>query len=200
MTNFLSIAKSQSESKPESGSRTLPLRRTGLRPLIAAALLACALPAVAEAQGQILPQNISPDLRYADTCFNRSYSASHLQQRPRQQVTRIALAALDRGADRPNMPANQSEFLIAAQVRGSSQWKTGLAYCTFGAGETSACAIEGDGGQFSLTNRPDGTVLIRTQGELRLGEDERMAEFGGQFSDDNAFILSGIGCRRANSR
>lgn len=158
--------------------------------------LACALPAVALAQQSILPQNISPDLRFADTCFSRSYSSGHLRTNPRQRVTRMALAALDRGANRPNMPANQSEFLIAVQLRGSSQWKTGLAYCSFGAGDTSACGIEGDGGQFSLTNRPDGTVMIRTRGELRIGEDERMAEIGGTFSDDNAFILSGIGCRR----
>ena len=166
------------------------------RTLFAATLLAAAaLPASA----QMLPAEISPDLQYADTCFQRSYTAQHLRGNPAQRVTRIALAALDRGTERPNMPDNQSEMLIAVQVRNSSLWRSSLAYCTFGQGNRpSTCNIESDGGAFTLTDRPDGTVMVRASGALRLGADNQMVEFGGRFSDDNAFILQQAGCRRAS--
>lgn len=162
---------------------------------VATLLAAVASPASA----QMLPQDVSPDLQYADTCFQRSYTPQHLRGNPAQRVTRIALAALDRGAERPNMPDNQSEMLIAVQVRNSSLWRSSLAYCTLGQGNRpSTCNIESDGGAFTLTNRPDGTVMIRTGGALRVGADDEMAEFGGRFSDDNAFILQPAGCRRAS--
>lgn len=166
------------------------------RTLFAATLLAAAsLPASA----QLLPAEISPDLQYADTCFQRTYTAQHLRSNPAQRVTRIALAALDRDAERPNIPDNQSEMLIAVQVHNSSLWRSSLAYCSFGQGNRpSTCNIESDGGAFALTNRTDGTVMIRTAGALRVGADDEMVEFGGRFSDDNAFILPPASCRRAS--
>lgn len=170
--------------------------RNLLPALIGAATLALPLSATS-ASAQVLPSDISPDLQYADTCFSRAYTPQHLRANAAQRVTRIALAALDRGADRPNMPDNQTEMLIAVQVRGSNLWRSSIAYCSFESGNRpSRCQIESDGGAFTMTNRPDGGVSIRTQGALRVGADDEMAEFGGRFSDDNAFILGGIGCRR----
>ncbi|MGE3246300.1 MAG: hypothetical protein AB7F96_15110 [Beijerinckiaceae bacterium] len=167
--------------------------------LSAMAVLAAALVAIVpqRACAQVLPPAVSPDLRHADTCFSRSYSDSHLRKRPRQMVSRIVAAALDRPAGQVNLPPNTSEMLIGIQTRTSGIWKTRLAYCTFSSGATKQCQLESDGGALTITDRPDGTILIRTRGEIRLGEEDSLAEIGGAISDDNAFILSGIGCRRA---
>lgn len=164
----------------------------------AAALLFAGLFASATQAGT-MSYDIGPEMGDADTCFVRNYSAQHLRANPAQQVTRIALAAIDRGANRPNMPANQSEFLMAIQTRAGGGWHSRLAYCSFGAGETMVCGLESDGGRFTIVNRPDGNVLIRAQGELRIG-DESGPEIGGRVSDDKAFVLSPAACDRGPAR
>ncbi len=167
--------------------------------LFALAALAATGLAVSIASAQeILSSTLSTDLKYADTCFSRIYSSSHLRSHPRQVTTQIALAALDRPKGQVNLPPNVSEFLIGIRTRDTSIWKTKIAYCEFNSGNgPSMCQIESDGGSFRLTNRPDGTVLIRTTGAIRLGSEENLIEIGGDGSDDNTFILGGIGCRRA---
>lgn len=172
-----------------------------LHSLLPLALAGIALLAAAPLRAQTLPSSISPDMRYADTCFSRSYSDSHLRTHPRQVTSRIVLASLDRPAGQITLPPNSSEMLIAIQTRRTSIWKTRLAYCRFAAGAASRlCQIESDGGSFTLTDRPDGSVLIRTRGEIRLGSEDTLAEIGGRLTDDNSFVLFQAACRRASSR
>lgn len=153
------------------------------------------LASAAPASAQTLA-DIGPEIGYADTCFARSYTPQHMNAKPRQLVTRIALASLDRGAEGPKLGPNQSEFLIAVQTRAGGGWHSRIATCGLGRGDTMSCAIESDGGTFLIHNRPDGSVMIRTNGEIRVG-DERGPEIGGSFSDDNTFILQPAACRRA---
>ncbi len=168
--------------------------------LITLAALAATGLAVSTASAQeILSSTLSPDLKYADTCFSRIYSSSHLRSHSRQVTSQIALATLDRPKGQVNLPPNVSEILIGIRTRDTSIWKTSNAYCEFNAGNAPRkCQIESDGGSFWLNDRPDGTIMIRTSGAIRLGSDEAMVEIGGDGSDDNTFILGGIGCRRAS--
>lgn len=165
----------------------------------AAAVLLFAGLSASAAQASTMSYDIGPEMGDADTCFVRNYSAQHLNANRAQQVTRIALAAIDRGANRPNMAANQSEFLIAIQTRAGGGWHSRLAYCSFAAGDSMNCGIESDGGRFTILNRSDGNVMIRAQGELRIG-DESGPEIGGRVSDDNVFILTPAACDRGRSR
>jgi len=161
----------------------------------AAAALLIAGFAASAAQASTMSYDIGPEMGDADTCFVRQYSAQHLRANPAQRVTRIALAAIDRGANRPNMAANQSEFLIAIQTRAGGGWHSRLAVCSFGRGDSMNCGLESDGGQFTIQNRPDGNILLRAQGELRMGS-EGGPEIGGSISDDNAFVLTPAACER----
>jgi len=165
----------------------------------AAAVLLFAGLSASAAQANSMSYDIGPEMSYADTCFARNYTQPHLRANPAQQVTRIALAAIDRGADRPNMPSHQSEFLIAIQTRAGGGWHSRLAVCSFARGDSMNCGIESDGGHFTIVNRPDGGVMIRAQGELRIG-DEGGPEIGGRISDDNVFILQPAACDRGRSR
>jgi len=162
-----------------------------LTTITAASMLAIATPARAQTL-----MEIGPEVNYADKCFSRSYSAQHLNAKSRQLVTRIALAALDRGVEGPQLFPNESEFLIAVQTRLGRGWHSRIAICSVGSNDMMNCAIESDGGNFSIQNRSDGSVMIRTRREIRVGDDQG-PEIGGSFSDDNAFILQPAACRRA---
>ena len=101
-----------------------------LTTITAASMLAIATPARAQTL-----MEIGPEVNYADKCFSRSYSAQHLNAKSRQLVTRIALAALNRGVEGPQLFPNESEFLIAVQTRLGRGWHSRIAICSVGSSD-----------------------------------------------------------------
>lgn len=82
------------------------------------------------------------------------------------------------------------------QPRRTRLWHTRNAVCAAREGRIS-CGLESDGGAFTLVQARGDAVMLRTDGELRVGDEDRVIEFGGRRSDDNAFIMYPTACRRA---
>lgn len=140
-------------------------------------------------------QTAMPPVRdIGDTCFARSYTAAHMAGHRLQKIRRIVLTTVERRGQKPVLPKGKFEMLLGVQQRQSSQWFYSFAECSFRKGGY-ACGLESDGGSFAVTDRTDGNVRISTTGSLRMEGAQGSIEFGGDYSDDNIFLLRPAACR-----
>ena len=98
----------------------------------------------------------------ADTCYQRLYSKAHLASQPNQVITALTVRFT---------PLEQEVVAyVEAQFRDSDKvWKNTLGCYPVDDpsredGATMSCSVDCDGGVFFLTERENGSVLIRTHG------------------------------------
>jgi hypothetical protein len=123
-------------------------------------------------------QSLSERLTAPGACFARTYDAAHLAAHPRQTVTRFFVG--DPGAEwRATQPAGQIIVLFGFEVVGRSSLYTGVATCAT-ADSLVQCAIEGDGGSFTLEANDDGlrvrTARIEVEGPTDFSPDIAQAD------------------------
>lgn len=148
-------------------------------PLIASLL--AALPATASAASFYDRTIIGPD--GIPPCYARTYAADHLAAHPKQKVTQFFLTRSE--VDIGSPPASFGVG-FGFRLKGSRDVFAALAEC-FSDGEGASCSVEGDGGGFRLTPRPDG-LLVSVDERLEL---EGISGFSPnlQDSDDREFRL-----------
>lgn len=116
-------------------------------------------------------------------CYARVYSREHLADHPHQKVTHffVTYGEYDTG-----QPPKSFDMAFGFLLRGSRDIFTGLAHCTTKS-DGATCLVEGDGGAFTLTPRPDGP-LVSVDSRLEI---EGVDSFSPDLheSDDRAFRL-----------
>ena len=123
-------------------------------------------------------------------CYAREYTAKHLAEHPRQQVTAIEIDYRPANPDGVLNTAKGFELGFGVKKRGSAEWFTNSAYCTTRS-DRFECGLEGDGGQFRL--RPSAHNRLRLElvrDTIAIEGADSVFEFGGSKSDDNVFLLS----------
>ena len=128
-------------------------------------------------------------------CYERTYAPAHLQNNPAQSVAAIILTS-DTGEAPAQLEPGEFEMRLVVQDRRTRLWHARNAVCAAREGRI-ACGLESDGGAFTLVQARGESVMLRTDGELRVGDEDALMEFGGRRSDDNAFIMHPAACRRA---
>ncbi len=151
-----------------------------MRKVLLTATLLAAVPAAASAEtfyGRYIfgPDGIPP-------CYARTYTAEHLAAHPQQKVTQFFVVRSDMDDGGP--PGFDVAF--GFRLKGSPDYFAAEAGCA-PRGDGAACTVEGDGGGFRLTPRPDG-LLVSVDGRLEV---EGMESFSPNLhdSDDRAFRL-----------
>jgi hypothetical protein len=125
-----------------------------------------------------------------DACYRRAYTTAHLAAHPVQRVAAISLSPEeDFGTD------NVLALRITIALREQSQPYTGVAYC-MDAGKDLTCAVEGDGGGFTLTLRDDGLLLTVGREGIGLEGARDFLSISGTGGDDRAFLLRRTATRR----
>lgn len=122
-------------------------------------------------------------------CYARSYSDAHLAKHTEQLVTDIALIADPMVAD--PMLGLWIELDLRGDIAGSYE---GFGYCE-NAGDGLSCGIEGDGGNFTVTPREDGAILLEVgkhgmSFEAEVDYITLMPDRG----DDRSFLLQPAPC------
>lgn len=128
-------------------------------------------------------------------CYERNYTADHLLKNRRQSVAAIVLTN-DTGEAPAQLQPGEFEMRLVVKERRSGLWHARNAVCAAREGRVT-CGLESDGGAFTLVNAQNGAVVLRPEGELRVGDEDGLFEFGGSISDDNAFVMPQASCRRA---
>lgn len=95
-------------------------------------------------------------------CMVRAYDSAHLAQHPRQRIARV-FVLLPAGAPGLRAPP-RFEIRIGFSLRRGGGPYSSLAACETAPGGRAVCALEGDGGDFTLHRAEDGGGL-----RLRLG-------------------------------
>jgi hypothetical protein len=116
-------------------------------------------------------------------CYARTYTGAHLAEHPRQKVTQFFLTAsrVDDGR-----PPRSFAMDFGFRLKGSSDLFAAMAACT-ARGDGATCAVEGDGGGFTLTPRPDG-LLVTVETRLEVEGTESFSPNLHE-SDDREFRL-----------
>jgi hypothetical protein len=116
-------------------------------------------------------------------CYARTYTGEHLAEHPRQKVTEFFLtgSAVDDGR-----PPRSFTMDFGFRLKGSSDVFGAVAVCA-ARGDGATCLVEGDGGGFTLTPRPDG-LLVTVEERLEV---EGAESFSPDLhdSDDREFRL-----------
>jgi hypothetical protein len=133
---------------------------------------------------------------FAIGCYERQYSASHLARNPHQAIRSIMLNT-ETGDAPAQLQPGEFEMRLTVLNRRTSQWHDRNAVCAAREGRIN-CGLESDGGTFTISQGQGRTVILRPQGELRVGGEENLFEFGGRISDDNAFIMHPSACERGS--
>lgn len=132
----------------------------------------------------------------SESCYGREYSPEHLKAHPQQKVEKIYInRALPRQekawlGDTPlEKPVRVMRLLFS--VRGQDQLWEEFAGCEL-EGSKVECSMECDAGQFSITARADGKILLTATSDewyADCGEGERT--FNTE-PDDKAFLMSAL--------
>lgn len=124
-------------------------------------------------------------------CFTRHYDQPHLDAHPRQNVTAMTVLAY-----RPDGEGyDESIVNLEFGFRGVSdpvQLSGGCRPESEGQGVLS-CAIECDGGEFTLRRQGDRSVLLDITRDIEMCEDGDGLPGGGLGSDDRRFRLDRTG-------
>ncbi len=126
-------------------------------------------------------------------CYVRSYTAAHLAKHPDQLVRYISLAPVPLDA-----PAGQTLMILTINQRGSGEYYSRFAYCR-ATGNTMDCALEGDGGRFSLKGASKGQLLLTVQADGLLFEGQQdFVAISGTRGDDRSFLIPQVGADQCN--
>lgn len=126
-------------------------------------------------------------------CYLRVYDDAHLKGHPKQRVRRIFVdfdAAVRSDTTRKN-GADDFEAGLGFMLKSSDEWY-GQALSCKTAGDHFDCALEADGGTFTLTPRGDALRLDITGGagaDIHTEGVNDFGSFGGRGSDDRVFVL-----------
>lgn len=152
-----------------------------MRILAAIALVIAAAPA-ANAAGSFYAAYIA-ERDGAAPCYARTYDRKHLAAHPKQKVVHffVTRSDIDQGK-----PPKTFDLSFGFRLRDSTDSFSSLAACA-AKGEGATCLVEGDGGGFRLTPRPDG-LLVTVVDFLAV---EGMESFSPDLaeSDDREFRL-----------
>lgn len=148
---------------------------------VALAVLVLAVPAANAADSFYAAYISRPDGTVP--CYARTYDEKHLAANPKQKV--IHFFVTQSNAE-DLAPPKTFDLAFGFLLRDSSDSYTSEAGCA-AKGDGAVCAVEGDGGHFRLTPRPDG-LLVTIEGRLEL---EGMESFSPDLaeSDDREFRL-----------
>ena len=152
-----------------------------LLPLLAASVLACAVPAAAGPFETVFGQ------RDLTACFYREYDGAHLTAHPRQLTRIIEIDMEPPDGDQQPYTPERFELGLGVQGRATADWYTANAICKTDTTGFS-CYLEGDGGTFKLAPLPDGGMELATDGFSIEGE-PGFLEIGQGKSDDTKFLL-----------
>jgi hypothetical protein len=126
-------------------------------------------------------------------CYLRVYDDAHLKSHPKQKVRRLFIdfdAGVRSDTTRKN-GADDFEAGIGFMLKPSDEWY-GQALSCKTEGDHFACALEADGGTFTLTPRGEALRLDVTGGpdaDIHTEGVNDFGAFGGRGSDDRTFLL-----------
>ncbi|HLP66218.1 MAG TPA: hypothetical protein VK181_01730 [Rhizobium sp.] len=124
----------------------------------------------------------------ASACFARRYDTTHLQGHPQQNVTEMRVLAY-----RPDWPHAESIVNLEFRFRGVSEAFQLSGGCRPVSGKATVldCAVECDGGLFSIRRETSGALMIDVPAGLALCDGEEALPAGARFgSDDRRFRLA----------
>lgn len=160
-----------------------------MRALALVTLAGLASPALAQAAApQPFLGDILEPVHGRSVCYARVYDAEHLRRNPGQKVRSLVLQ-VRHYHHKPSKfsPDGQRNyyFALAARVKGERGRLVATGECGAG-GDLSGCGPECDGGGFTLTRGPGGTLLLDLSDYKRL----RMSRgCGGGDDEEDAFVL-----------
>jgi hypothetical protein len=91
----------------------------------------------------------------AAPCYARTYDAKHLAAHPKQKVVHFFVTRSDVDQGKPPKTFDVS---FGFRLKDSTDAFSSLAGCA-AKGDGATCSVEGDGGHFRLTPRPDGFLV-----------------------------------------
>jgi len=143
--------------------------------LAAVALITACSDATPAPAAEAATPSLRDDLTRDGACYARAYDAAHLASHPRQTVTKFYI-----GAAGPEWRATETpgHFNVAFgfRITGHRDLYSGIGICA-PSGDDLACAVEGDGGEFTIARSGDG---------LRVGVQRLEVEGPNDFSPDLA--------------
>jgi len=123
----------------------------------------------------------------ASACFARRYDKTHLQGHPQQNVTEMHVLAY-----RPDWPYAESIVNLEFRFRGVSEAFQLSGGCRPVSGKAAVldCAVECDGGRFTMRREASGVLMVDVPAGLALCDGEEALLAGARFgSDDRRFRL-----------
>lgn len=123
----------------------------------------------------------------ASACFVRHYDKAHLQSHPRQNVTEMRVLAY-----RPDWPHAESIVNLEFRFRGVSEAFQLSGGCRPVSGKATVldCAVECDGGLFSIRREASGALMVDIPAGLALCDGDEALPAGARFGpDDRRFRL-----------
>ncbi|RCW27598.1 hypothetical protein DFR48_10282 [Ciceribacter lividus] len=123
----------------------------------------------------------------ASTCFARRYDKAHLGSHPHQNVTEMRILSY-----RPDWPQAESIINLEFRFRGVSEAFQLSGGCRPVAGKAKVldCAVECDGGLFSIRREASGSLMVDIPAGLALCDGDEALPAGARFgSDDRRFRL-----------
>lgn len=159
-----------------------------MRPLALVVLAGLASPALAQpVSPEAFLGGVLPPEHGRSVCFARAYDAEHLRRNPGQRVRSLVLHVRHHRHEPDPVTRREQRnyyFTLAARVKGERGRLVATGEC--GAGDVSGCGPECDGGGFTLTREPGGTLLLDLSRYKRL----RMTRgCGGGDDEEDAFVL-----------
>lgn len=143
------------------------------------------LPSAAMAQSPMQAMFPGPD-----SCYARSYSATHLADHPAQRVTDFALSPDFSFAD-PGLTV-RLDLRLRGVPGGAFE---GYAYCENEAGHLY-CGMEGDAGGFQIDPAKGGAILVSVSSHgMSFENDTGFATLERNAGDDRTFLLRPAACR-----
>lgn len=124
----------------------------------------------------------------ASACFARRYDKAHLGSHPHQNVTEMRILSY-----RPDWPQAESIINLEFRFRGVSEAFQLSGGCRPVAGKAKVldCAVECDGGLFSIRREASGALMVDIPAGLALCDGDEALPAGARFgSDDRRFRLS----------
>ncbi|MBL6853369.1 MAG: hypothetical protein ISS15_02005 [Alphaproteobacteria bacterium] len=165
-----------------------------MRPLpLAATALCIAAAAPTAAAGSLYDTTFG---NAGDPCFQRTYDAAHLKAHPRQTVSGISLQFTSFNADATTNTADMFELSLSFRLKSGNEWFGGPASCKT-QGDHFSCALEGDGGVFTVTPMAGAlTLAVINRGgtdakadQINLEGRDGFAGFGKPAGDDLVFVI-----------
>lgn len=162
-----------------------------LRPALLAFLFSgVAAPALAD-------QPLTRHFGAMNSCYARTYSAAHLADHPKQQVTAIRLDHFPRhsgpfGADnKPLIYPEAPEIVVnlGVTLRGSDDTHSATGFC-WPEGDGMSCGLECDGGRFNLVDRSGSKLLITGGSDIYFHDCDAGDTVLSRDPDDKSFLLT----------